>query len=53
MLIIGSMVNTMPGTNSLPVPLRPKWHTSGSSWNSKPTPCPHKSRTTEKPFFSA
>ena len=53
MLIIGSIVNTIPGTRSIPVPFRPKWQTSGSSWNSNPTPRPHKSRTTEYPFFSA
>ena len=45
MFIIGSMVNTMPGTSSMPVPLCPKCITSGSSWNLMPTPWPQRSRT--------
>ena len=31
MLIIGSIVNTMPGTSTMPVPRRPKCSMSGSS----------------------
>ena len=43
-LIIGSMVNTMPGTSNMPSPRCEKWATSGSSWKWFPTPWPHRSR---------
>ena len=46
---MGSMVNTRPGTSTMPVPGSDTWLTNGSSWKSKPMPWPPNSRTTEKP----
>ena len=51
--IIGSIVNTIPGTNNIPVFFLPTCETNGVSWNSKPIPWPPNSLTTEYPFDSA
>jgi hypothetical protein len=45
-LIIGSMVNSMPGLSTMPSPARPMCTMFGSSWNRRPSPWPQKSRTT-------
>jgi len=45
-LIIGSTVKNMPGRSTTPSPGRPTWTMFGSSWNSRPSPWPQKSRTT-------
>ena len=47
-LIIGSMVKIMPGRSTGPFARAcPTWTTFGASWNTRPTPWPQKSRTTE------
>ena len=37
---MGSMVNTRPGTSTMPVPGSDTWLTNGSSWKSNPMPWP-------------
>src|SRR3989338_6293687 len=46
---IGSSARTMPVRSLTPVPASPKFGICGSSCSDVPTPCPTKSRTTEKP----
>ena len=50
---IGSIVKIMPGTISISCPRLELYPTHGSSWNSRPTPCPPISRTTVYPLFFA
>src|SRR3990170_865909 len=49
---IGSMASTIPGFSRGPRPASPKLGIWGSSWSSRPMPCPTKARTTEKPCRS-
>src|SRR5262249_34992833 len=48
-VIIGSIASVIPGSSSGPRPGEPKFGICGSSWYARPTPCPTRLRTTEKP----